>query len=181
MNFDKISAFKCLLILCVPIFKCLNSCRMAITLSILADFHPALCCWMWFMCGYISPEIKKTPYYSSQCNSYWMGWNCFHLEEFFHNAVSSLGGGWDKTQLKWGVALCESHTGQHFCCCFQWQVFLLSLLSQAEGPMLKILLDGNVLPSQKREGSEVTVLQPENGIQGFFSFNLCFQSIKICT
>lgn len=44
VNFDKISAFKCLLILCVPIFKCLNSSRMAITLSRLSDFHQALCC-----------------------------------------------------------------------------------------------------------------------------------------
>lgn len=44
VNFDKISAFKCLLILCVPIFKCLNSSRMAITLSRLTDFHHTLCC-----------------------------------------------------------------------------------------------------------------------------------------
>lgn len=31
------------------------------------------------------------------------------------------------------------------------------------------------------EGSEVIVSKPGNGRQDFLSFNLCFQSIKICT
>lgn len=59
-----------------------------------------------------------------------------------------------------------------FCCLFS---------ARLRGPCSRSSLMEMYSPVKKREGSEVTVLQPENGIQGFFSFNLCFQSIKICT
>jgi len=136
------------------------------------------------MCGYISPEIKKTnkqkkTYYSSQYNSYWTGWNCFHLEEFVHNAVSSQAGikhSWSE-ELLYVNRMLDSISAA----AFSDRIFCCLLSARLRGPCSRSSLMENVLPSQKGEGSEVIVLQPGNGIQGFFSFNLCFQSIKICT
>lgn len=61
---------------------------------------------------------------------------------------------------------------------FQGQDFLQSPFTHFGGPTFRIK---NVPPEPKGERSEVIVSKPGNGRQDFFSFNLCFQSIKICT
>lgn len=61
---------------------------------------------------------------------------------------------------------------------FQWQDFLQSHFTHFGGPTFGIK---NLPPEPKRERSEVIVSKSGNGRQDFFSFNLCFQSIKICT
>lgn len=61
---------------------------------------------------------------------------------------------------------------------FQGQDFLQSPFTHFGGPTFRIK---NLPPEPKGERSEVIVSKPGNGRQDFFSFNLCFQSIKICT
>lgn len=114
-----------------------------------------------------------------QYSKYLTGWNCFHLEEFFHNTMSSQAG--MKHNSSEELFYMNHVLDTISVAAFQWQDFLPSLLSQfgrlcSWSPLMK-----NTLPSRKGKGSEVIVLKPGNGIQGFFSFNLCFQSIKICT
>lgn len=61
---------------------------------------------------------------------------------------------------------------------FQQQDFLQSHFTHFGGPTLGIK---NPPLEPKGECSEGIVSKPGNGRQDFFSFNLCFQSIKICT